>query len=83
MHALIPFIQIDTICINFRFYCQQKNREAMPVKCQQCGSQNTDSSRLCSDCSTQLGFSKDIPDVTRTIETCIQELTRKTLFANS
>jgi len=39
------------------------------VKCPQCSSENADSASFCSDCGTQIGLPKDIPDVTKTIET--------------
>jgi len=50
------------------------------IKCPKCDFDNTGSAHFCSDCGTQLG--QDIPEVTRTIETPAQELTRGTIFAD-
>ncbi|MFC2165972.1 serine/threonine-protein kinase, partial [Acidobacteriota bacterium] len=50
------------------------------MKCPKCGFENPDTVKFCGDCGTQL--SQDIPEVTRTIETPVQGLTRGTVFAN-
>ncbi|MFC2165970.1 protein kinase [Acidobacteriota bacterium] len=50
------------------------------MKCPKCDFENPDTQKFCGECGTQLG--KDIPEVTRTIETPAQELTRGTLFAD-
>jgi len=52
----------------------------MATKCPKCNADNPDTKQFCGDCGTQLG--QDIPEVTRTIETPPQELTRGTVFAD-
>jgi serine/threonine protein kinase/Tfp pilus assembly protein PilF len=54
----------------------------MPTKCPKCDSDNTADSKFCKECGTQLLPSKDVPEVTRTLETPREELTRGTTFAN-
>jgi hypothetical protein len=53
----------------------------MAIKCPKCQADNPDTQSFCGDCGTQLTPSESIPEVTRTIETPSQELTRGTLFA--
>jgi serine/threonine-protein kinase len=43
-------------------------------KCPQCNSENADSASFCSDCGTQIGTPKNIPDVTQTLETPFPQL---------
>jgi tetratricopeptide (TPR) repeat protein len=52
----------------------------MATQCPKCKAENPDTKQFCGDCGTQL--SQDIPEVTRTIETPAQELTRGTVFAD-
>ena len=54
----------------------------MSIKCPKCQTDNPDTQSFCGDCGTQLGPSKDIPSITKTLETPIQQLTIGTLFAN-
>jgi len=54
----------------------------MTTKCPKCNSENIDSARFCSNCATPLHPFEDIPAVTKTLETPIQELNRGTLFAS-
>ncbi len=52
----------------------------MSTKCPKCSTDNPDNKQFCGDCGTQL--SQDTPEVTRTIETPAQDLTRGTFFAD-
>jgi serine/threonine-protein kinase len=52
----------------------------MTTHCPKCKAENPDTQSFCGDCGTQL--SQDIPDVTKTFVTPIQELTRGTVFAS-
>ena len=54
----------------------------MPTQCPKCDSDNTSDSKFCKECGTQLIPSQDVPEVTKTLETPVQELTRGTTFAN-
>ncbi len=54
----------------------------MATKCPKCDFDNPSDSKFCKECGTQLTPSESIPDVTITIETPAQELTRGTVFAN-
>jgi tetratricopeptide (TPR) repeat protein len=54
----------------------------MPTKCPKCDSDNPSDSKSCKECGSQLTPSASIPDVTKTIETPVQKLTRGTLFAD-
>jgi serine/threonine protein kinase/tetratricopeptide (TPR) repeat protein len=49
------------------------------MKCPKCNSDNPDTKQFCGDCGTQL--SQDIPEVTKTLETPAQDLTRGAKFA--
>jgi len=51
------------------------------TKCPKCDSDNTFDSKFCKECGTQLLPSIEAPDVTKTLETPAQELTRGTEFA--
>ncbi len=53
----------------------------MSIKCPKCQHDNPDTLKFCGECGTQLPSLKDI-DVTETIETPREELTRGTTFAN-
>jgi TolB-like protein/tetratricopeptide (TPR) repeat protein len=53
----------------------------MATQCPKCNSENTDTARFCSDCGTQLGPSKDIPSVTKTLQTPVKTLTKGSTFA--
>lgn len=53
----------------------------MPTKCPKCDSDNTSDSKFCKECETQLMPAKEVPEVTKTLETPVQELTRGTKFA--
>jgi serine/threonine protein kinase len=59
---------------------QAREKGTVTVKCPKCNADNPDTKQFCGDCGTQL--SQDIPEVTRTIETPAQELTRGTVFAD-
>jgi len=50
-------------------------------KCPKCNTDNSDTLKFCGECGTQLPSSEDI-NVTKTIETPKEELTRGTTFAN-
>jgi len=54
----------------------------MPTKCPNCDSDNTADSKFCKECGTQLFSSQEVPEVTKTLETPREELTRGTTFAN-
>jgi len=54
----------------------------MPVKCPKCHADNTSDSKFCKECGTQLMPTQLEPDVTKTLETSFQKLTRGTLFAD-
>jgi serine/threonine-protein kinase len=54
----------------------------MPTKCPKCDSDNPSDSKFCKECGTQLSPSPSITDVTRTIETPVQEFTRGNVFAD-
>jgi serine/threonine-protein kinase len=54
----------------------------MTRKCPQCNADNHDTKQFCGDCGTKLPLSVSLPEVTKTIETPTQELTRGTVFAN-
>jgi serine/threonine protein kinase/Tol biopolymer transport system component len=41
----------------------------MSVKCPKCNADNPDTQSFCGACGTQLGFPKDIPEVTKTLKT--------------
>jgi tetratricopeptide (TPR) repeat protein len=52
------------------------------LKCPECGSDNPETSRFCSECGTQLDLSKDIPDsFTKTLEVSTKELRKDSIFA--
>jgi serine/threonine protein kinase len=51
------------------------------IKCPKCSSDNADSASFCSDCGTQLGFPKGIPDVTKTLVTSTPQFKPGTLLA--
>jgi len=53
----------------------------MPTKCPKCDFENPDTVKFCGDCGTQLIPLKEFPEVTKTLETPAQELTRGTEFA--
>jgi serine/threonine protein kinase/tetratricopeptide (TPR) repeat protein len=52
----------------------------MSTQCPKCKAENPDTQSFCGDCGTQLTPSKDIPAMTRTLETPIEELPRGALF---
>ena len=52
----------------------------MSVKCPKCDTNNPDTLKFCGECGTQLPSLKDI-DVTKTMETPVEGLTRGTTFA--
>jgi serine/threonine-protein kinase len=54
----------------------------MATHCSKCNSENADTASYCSDCGTQLTPLKDIPSITKTLETPVQKLSTSTLFAN-
>lgn len=54
----------------------------MSSKCPKCNSENPNAQSYCGDCGTQLSPPKDIPDVTKTIETSFEKLAIGTVFAN-
>ena len=54
----------------------------MATHCPKCNSENADTASFCSDCGTQLTSLKDIPSLTKTLETPIQQLTVGAVFAN-
>jgi serine/threonine protein kinase/Tfp pilus assembly protein PilF len=54
----------------------------MTTQCPKCNSNNPETASFCADCGTQLGPSNDIPSITKTIETPLQQLTTGSLFAN-
>jgi hypothetical protein len=54
----------------------------MKIRCPKCKAENPDTQSFCGDCSTQLTPLKDIPSVTKTLETPIHQLTKGTLFAS-
>ncbi len=54
----------------------------MSVKCPKCSSDNADSASFCSDCGTQLGLLKGIPDVTKTLLTPTPQFEPGTSLAN-
>ncbi len=54
----------------------------MSVKCPKCHSENSGTQSFCGNCGTQLESSKDIPSVTKTLETPVQKLTVGTTFAD-
>ncbi|NIN91731.1 protein kinase [bacterium] len=53
----------------------------MGVKCPKCNADNPDTQKFCGECATPLQSSKDI-EVTETLETPKEELTRGTTLAN-
>jgi hypothetical protein len=53
----------------------------MGVKCPKCKADNPDTQKFCGECATLLQSSKDI-EVTETLETPKEELTRGTTLAN-
>jgi serine/threonine protein kinase/Tol biopolymer transport system component len=48
------------------------------MKCPKCHSDNPDTKSFCADCGTQLGSPKDIPEVTKTIETPFPQFSKGT-----
>jgi len=50
------------------------------MKCPKCHSDNPETATFCVDCGTKIFLSKDV-DVTKTLETPTEELTRGTTFA--
>ncbi|MFC2169814.1 protein kinase [Acidobacteriota bacterium] len=54
----------------------------MATKCPKCNADNPETKQYCGDCGTQLTPSESIPDVTKTIETPVQELKRGAVFAD-
>jgi serine/threonine protein kinase/predicted Zn-dependent protease len=54
----------------------------MSTQCPKCKADNPDTQSFCGDCGTQLTPIKDIPSITKTLETPIQQLTLSTIFAN-
>jgi serine/threonine protein kinase/tetratricopeptide (TPR) repeat protein len=52
------------------------------TQCPKCQYKNPDTQNFCGECGTNLTSSEHIPDVTRTIETSSDELTRGTVFAD-
>ena len=54
----------------------------MATQCPKCKAGNPDTQSFCGDCGTQLDPLKDIPSITKTLETPIQQLTIGTLFSN-
>jgi serine/threonine protein kinase len=52
------------------------------MKCPKCSSNNADSASFCSDCGTQLGLPKDIPDVTKTLLAYTPQFEPGTLLAD-
>ena len=54
----------------------------MTTKCPKCHSENPETKQFCADCGTQLPISKGIfPEVTKTLQSSIQELTTGSTFA--
>jgi len=53
----------------------------MPIRCPKCDSDNTSDSKFCKECGTQLFQPMEVPEVTKTLETSVQDLTRGTKFA--
>jgi serine/threonine-protein kinase len=53
----------------------------MGIKCPKCNTDNPDTQKFCGECATPLPSSKDI-EVTETLETPKEELTRGTTLAN-
>ncbi|MCK4363847.1 MAG: amidohydrolase family protein [Candidatus Aminicenantes bacterium] len=54
----------------------------MPTKCPKCDSDNTSDSKFCKECGTQLMPAKEVPEVTKTLETPVQELTLGSAYAS-
>jgi serine/threonine protein kinase len=54
--------------------------KAMGIKCPKCQTENPETQKFCGECGTQLPSLNDI-DVTETLETPMEELTRGTTFA--
>lgn len=54
----------------------------MSTKCPQCELDNPNDSKFCKECGTQLASPESKPDITQTLETPIQKLSRGTVFAN-
>ena len=53
----------------------------MAVKCPKCQTDNPDTQKFCGECATPLPELKDI-EVTKTLETPTEELTRGRIFAD-
>ena len=54
----------------------------MAIKCPKCHSDNPDTQSYCGDCGTRLTPSESIPEVTKTLETPVPQLSLGTVFAN-
>ncbi|MGD9347108.1 MAG: protein kinase [Candidatus Aminicenantes bacterium] len=54
----------------------------MATHCPKCDSENPDTQSFCGNCGTRLDSSKDIPSVTKTLETPVQKLSIGTTFAD-
>jgi len=52
------------------------------LKCPKCRFDNADSASFCSDCGTQLGLPKDLPEVTKTLKTPFPRFAAGTAIAN-
>ena len=52
------------------------------MKCPKCSEDNPDTQSFCGDCGTQLGKSKDIPEVTKTLQTPFPQFTVGTSLAD-
>jgi len=52
------------------------------IKCPECRSVNPESKTFCGDCGAPLHPTKDIPDITKTLETPAQDLARGAVFAD-
>jgi len=50
------------------------------TQCPKCQFDNASDSKFCKECGTQPGSPKDIPEVTKTIETPTEELTTGSSF---
>ena len=50
------------------------------MKCPKCNADNPETATFCADCGTKISLPKDV-DVTETLETPSEELTRGTTFA--
>jgi serine/threonine protein kinase/tetratricopeptide (TPR) repeat protein len=52
------------------------------MKCPKCHAKNPDTVKFCGECGTQLFPSNGLPEITRTLETPVEEFKRGTVFAN-